>query len=365
MWHLSTVQFGDGLGQCMRDDSEKAVLLGELHRMHGIRVPDYPSHRQWHNSMSTEVKRGGFTACLKAAGPECYLFAGMVDGIGTVCVFVERSVRGGHFYPRITLVHLGFAEPVYHDIGTVLQGEFVRCASGRHVFAVSDALACCGRRLHANSFSHRLSAVRNNLLGGSMLRPVHATDVCTILVKTFFNPCRSIADVASNYLSRDAIAAGRLDFVANGIMFKSLVRNYYDPRSDILFKLHNVLPRIHHTQQQEQQEQQEEQEEQEEQDQQGEEQQQEPEEEEIVIREFHVRSTAIPDVYELHDTHQSMLDSPACGGNGQTIAGVPSLLASQALCRASKDSKPILFEYNAKFARWVPQASSLLQQADC
>ena len=367
----SPVRFGDGTGLYVRNDADKAPLLCDMHKRFGARVPDQPGFRRWHRSLAREVRCGRFSACLQAAGSMlCYLYVAGIEGVGCVCAFVDRVVRDGHFYPRIVLARLGFAPEAY--AGTLLEGELVRLDSGRHVFAIGDARAVCGAFFGAGSGSAagvdlrgRLDAVRDLLARG--FAPDLALDVCALRLKRFFSPQRpgGLRAVVRAYLLPGSPNA--LDYDVAAVVFKA-VGGGHDPGTDV----HFVLPRAH--------------------------QRTGPAEasargaagtarqsaaglqdgdgdgtsdgtsdgdegdggggdDDIQktrdVREFFVRATPMPDVYELHDTYASALASPGFGAQDALLAGVPSMKASAAL-RSARPGKPVAFELSAKFGKWVP-----------
>lgn len=348
----------------LRSDSDKALLLGDLHRRFGLRVPDAHSGRRahWNPRVARDLGAGRCVALLNARSlMQCYLYVACVEGIGEVSALVDRQVRDGHFYPRVILAHFCFDARVYR--GTVLEAELIQLSSGQHVLAVADARAVCGISFADGSPDVADLACRQAAVGELLarnFRPSLATDICAIRLKPRLKAAdlRTLVDSMLSSFSLDApLQAVDYDIVA--IVFKP-TRGGHSPDADLHVSIPppagtnagrrgGVQPAVVDDGEYE-----EDVEYDEEEDGDGDDiaAVTEPE----IARTFHVRTTHLPDCYELHDTAEDASASVGCGTSG-LLAGVPSLDASRYL--QSVGNGKAQFVMSTKFGKWVPVIPSL------
>ena len=346
----SPVPLGAGTGFALRQDADKAAMLGELRDLFGVRVPDRGiGQARYAGADHARELRGGQVhrvASLRTRGNPYFLYLTRVDGCG-VCALVDRKVQDGHFYPRVMLVRLCFEERAFD--GTVVDGEMLRLACGRWVFLAGDLRAHRGVDLRPEPLTSRLQHLAA-LLSPSSHRPDMATDVCFVRAKQYFSVAQLRDAVERQVLA--AAPGGGLDYEVTGVTFRG-TGPIGEDGDDIVFACGAAVVRRHGAvgggggglv---------------------GPEGPEGPEglnsdefvgdagstvmPEEEPEREFYIRRTEMPDVYELYDT-AAQAD---VGSAGAPIAGVPTLRHSAAL-RDARFGTPLRFNFSARFGKWVP-----------
>ena len=381
------MQFGDGVAVHLRSDADKALLLGDMHRRFGLRVPDAASGRRahWHPRVARDLRAGRCVALLNARSlMQCYLYVARVEGIGEVSALVDRQVRDGHFYPRVVLARFGFDAQAY--CGTVLDGELIQLSSGQHVLAIADARAVCGVSFADGSPDVRDLVGRHAAVAELLarhFRPALATDICAIRIKTHVTApdLRAFA-----MCPRDGGEKPPLDYDVVALVFKP-TRGGHCPEAD----LHVPLPppagtkapgaaggghknertaaavaaaaavqegeeddvdEYDDSSEDDDNDSKDSNDSNEDDDGDNDEPLQEP------ARTFHVRSTHLPDCYELHDSAEEAAASVGCGTSG-LLAGVPSLDASRFLQSVASgghgQAHVAQFVMSPKFGKWVPR----------
>ena len=353
---VSPVPFGATTGYALRSDADKARILREMRDSFGIVVPEERGrttrYRGSDHARDLRHSGGRYVAMLRPRGTPYHLYLTRIGGAG-VAAFIERRVSDGHFYPRIVLVRLSFAERVFD--GTVVDGDMVVVKSGSHVFLASDLRAYCGSAITAITSMQALG----ELVSRRMHSPEPATDVCFVRACPFFAVSRLGDAVRQNLIN------GGLDYAASSVLFKDIGGG-----GDIVFALPSSFQRsARHAsaptsspspspasapapvEEAEEEEKGEEEEEATTTDDDDDDDQGGSGQTSRRRAAFYVRRTELPDVYELYG--EAAQAKSAAGLPGAMIAGVPSLRASAAL-RAARPDVPFEFEFNERFQRWVP-----------
>lgn len=342
--HVTQFDFCDGkVGFNVRSDVDKARICRELGVAFGVRVVQLSHADRYHGGMADVLRRGKHhVATMLSSGTGYFLYLTRIEFAG-VCVFVDKRVKNGHFYPKMILARLMFDDVVFDD--TVLDGELVKCRDGKWVFLIGDIHADCGDRLMGRA-SHQERMTRISRIIARQWHP-DDQDPCALCVKAFFHPHRL------KEVSFDA-----LDYDCRGICFRPLMKNAgrdvhfifpsdrthppllpaperkerrNDDDDDPIHPAANTDNNTsdHHD-----------------------------DDGDMHMSVFHVRRTAMPDVYELYVRKEHIGLAPP-----DAVAGVPTLLASQALRDAfvsvgDHDCVTMPFRFNAKFRKWVPDVSS-------
>ena len=335
--NASAMSFGAHVGFNLKSDEDKSRILKDLGESFGIQINRHRAVR-YRACHATTLRRGNnYVAALQPSGPGYFLFLTRVNFAG-VCIFVDKMVRPGHFYPRMILVHLAFDDRVFDD--TVMEGHLLRCSDGQHVFLVTDLLADCGEALNERApTTERIRRLHR------ILQHEHSPDdrdVCIFRAQPYF-PISQLRDVMHTQLSR-------IEYACRGITFKP-----QDPQRgpDIIFVFPQALkstgiepgrhgPEVGGAEPEPEEDTEEEQEPEEE-------EQQEPEEE----REFFAKRTGMPDVYELY-MHKEDAGQRQC----DHIAGVPTMEASRAMIAAFDGESPhavvsLRFYFSPRFGKWL------------
>lgn len=340
------VPFANGTGFAIKNDGDKATLLNTLRVSYGIRVmdPSGMSHAVKYNKAlhSREIrKRGGSCAFRPKGVPLLLAMTRISEGGGGVCTFIDRRVKDGHFYPRITLTRFEFFDPRVFD-GTVIEGDLVSLPSGVSTFLASDILADRGYSMQGVSAQDRRSRL-THLLCPLQHRANLGTDVCFLRPRTEF---------AVPALSTALAVAPGLDYEISAVVFRDPMARLGCPgEEDVVFRAYGNRPRPQRSDEQEEQDDEEQDDDEEDDEQDEEDQPRKPKETAV----FYVRRTNLLDVFELFDTEEEAVHGSAHAGQAP-IAGVPSLKASEMLrdASASRPPKAIVFEMDPRFKKWTP-----------
>lgn len=337
MNQTTQVQFCGGAGYALRCEADKARLLADMATRFGVDAL-YWRHERYSGKTARALRfRRGVMASVRPDGRRYLLFLTRVAFSG-VCAFVERRAPEGVVQPRVILGRLAFDDAAFDD--TIMDGELVQCKDGSHAFVATDMFADCGEPLGAAGLAARLD--RLGAFVRTRFRP-DDHDPCALWVADHVP-----VDQLRGALAAPAIAA--LPYACRGVCFK-MPSARDDGEADVVFafpQTRSDRPEDGDCRD-------------------GAEDDDDdaddvafPENEPIdddaacddddgVEREFEVRRTGMPDVYEL------LQDD----GRPALIAGVPTLRASRAMLDAfagmpGHATARMTFAFSRTFGKWVP-----------
>jgi hypothetical protein len=354
------VPFAGGTGFALKSDGDKALLMNTLRASYGVRVID--PHGMTHAvkyqraTHAKEIRKRGGSCSFRPKGIPHLLVMTRNEShevsVG-ICAFMDRRVKDGHFYPRITLTRFEFTDPNVFD-GTVIEGEIVRTrcsnSSSHWVFVASDILADRGYSLQGMSAQDRRDRLVY-LLSPMQHRPHLGMDVCYL---------RPRAEFAVPALASALATVKDLDYDISAVVFRDPAARLGCPgEEDVVFRAYGKPSNVSNA---------------------GKDNRRkddvsddgyqedvsddedEPVEEPALPQTAHffVRRTNLPDVFELYETETDAINGSVHVGSAP-IAGVPTLKASELLRDASTSRPPkrVEFVMDARFGKWTPITFSL------
>ena len=344
------VPFAGGTGYALKSDGDKALLMNNLRASYGIRFidPHGMAHAvKYQRAVHAKAIRkiGGFCSFRPKGTPHLLVMTRdeSHEVSSGICAFVDRRVKDGHFYPRITLTRFEFTDPNVFD-GTVIAGEIVRTQHNQQwVFVASDILADRGCSMQGMSAQHRRDRLVH-LMSPTQHRPHLGIDVCYL---------RPRAEFAVPALPSAVQSVKDLDYDISAVVFRDPAARLGCPgEEDVVFRAYcNCKPTNTRR---------------------GDEipesdaDDADDENETVdddkplepahpITANFFVRRTNLADVFELYDTETDAINGSVNVGSAP-IAGVPTLKASELLRDASTSRPPkrIEFVMDARFGKWTP-----------
>lgn len=346
------VPFAGGTGFALKSDGDKALLMNHLRATYGIRVID--PHGMAHSvkyqraTHAKEIRKRGGSCSFRPKGSPHLLVMTRNDSLENpsgVCAFVDRRVKDGHFYPRITLTRLEFMDQKVFD-GTVIEGDVVRTSNGHWVFVASDILADRGYSLQGMCAQDRRDRLVY-LLSPVQHRPHLGIDVCYL---------RPRAEFAVPAMTSALASIKDLDYDISSVVFRDPAARLGCPgEEDVVFRAYGK-PAQHKNRHESDVDVDRDDVENGDVDDGDEENITSPESiQSIPTAKFFVRRTNLPDVFELYDTETDALNGSVHVGSAP-IAGVPTMKSSELLRDASTSRPPkqVEFVMDPRFKKWIP-----------
>jgi hypothetical protein len=246
--HLGAISFCDRTGFNIKSDDAKKDLLATLEKAIDFKViqkhhlryaPPAPGQPQGQDPSQSHLRAILQTRphmlAVRTNGNPYLLLLTRYHGVNQ-CIFVDKKVQQGYYYPRMILTKFWFDDALFEHT-TILEGEMVRVPPGpapqpqpqghappppppppQWIFLVHDLLADRGAPLVDVPLMRRLGRVYEILDAQFAPDPDH--DVCALQVKRYVRP-----EDAPDFL---ATFVPSLPYSVRGLYFKPLYRRFKD-----------------------------------------------------------------------------------------------------------------------------------------
>jgi hypothetical protein len=344
--HLGEISFCDTIGFNIKSDDQKQRILDGLKECCQFRV--IQKHFTKYDPVLTPaaLKQRPHLMSVRTNGNP-YLLLLTKHNFVNQCIFIDKKIQQGYYYPRMIVSKLGFDDELFNN--TIFDGEMVRIAEGKWVFLINDLIAENNVQLAHMNLMKRVSRVYDIL---SLNFRADIFDCCRIQVKKYFkfeqvDECfdfaRSLPYTCRGMYFRPLFLKFK-DILVNfdDSLVKRVYRESYKDKSNFLLEAPNSMQTAaldgniatdsetktspHVSKLPESQTQDE-------------------------YRRFYVRKTNFPDVFHLFDTSQI--------STSYSVAGVFNMQTSKLLKNIFQDCNPsdariMKCKFVSKFNKWIP-----------
>lgn len=258
---MNSIRFGRKKVLSITSEAIKNAILSKIKVRYLIDI-DKRNYKFLDKTTVFEIKNSEHLFCLNTFGPKHLLFA-TKHNKKNYCVFISKKDKS------IVLARYRFSEELYKD--TLFEGELIKDENGQWFFYLSDIFVSKGEDIRSKPIRERIDEM-NYIMENEYVKDEYF-ETCNLLPKKYFET-KHIEDVHNNYVDK-------LLFRTNGFLFK----NNVEPKNiDILY----IFPECRNNSQQQQ-----------------------AKKEPTVIEDeettedrdtaiFKVKTTSMPDVYELY-----------------------------------------------------------------
>ena len=220
---LGEISFCNRIGFNIKCDETKKAILEEMEVMKQKVI--HKHHDKYDEAISVPILQSNpHLMTLRSNGNPYYLYLTTYNGVNQ-CIFIDRKVQQGYFYPRMVVVKFWFNDELFAS--TIFSGEMVGNNDGTTwTFLIGDLVADSGADMLAVNLVRRINRAYDII--STMFTPDPVQDVCTIQIKRFFH-----------YEEHQAMLDFRdsLPYTSRGIYFKPLFLRF----RDILFNFDDTL----------------------------------------------------------------------------------------------------------------------------
>lgn len=178
--HLGEISFCDKIGFNIKSDEVKKKILLDLEAHCNFKVIQKHYEKFGEHQIPILTKNPHLIS-LRTNGNPYLLYLTKYNNVNQ-CIFIDKKIQQGYFYPRMIIVKLWF-----HDIlftNTLFDGEMVKANNGEWIYIINDMLVESSQ-LNANiNLVKRLNRIYDILT--KMYRK-DELDVCHIQVKKYFH----------------------------------------------------------------------------------------------------------------------------------------------------------------------------------
>lgn len=220
--HLGEISFCDKIGYNIKSDEHKKTILDALQQAIHFKVIQ-KHFVKFDGTQCSMMNKIPHMACVRTNGNP-YLLVLTQHNFVNQCIFVDKKIQQGYFYPRMILSKFGFQNTLFKN--TVFDGEMVKAADGRWVFLINDLLAENGKFLEDMNLVKRVN--RAYALLSTQFHP-NALDCCTFQVKRYFH-YHELKHMMDTFIPS-------LPYTCRGIYFRPLFLKF----KDVLFNFNDAL----------------------------------------------------------------------------------------------------------------------------
>jgi len=221
---LGEISFAGKIGYNIKFDDAKQRLLDDLNEHFGFKVIQ-KHHERYHDGIINKLTSNPHMVCLRSNGNPYLLYLTKINFVQQ-CVFVDKKIQQGYFYPRMIISRFRFDDRLFNNGGTLLDGEMIRTTEGKWLFAVGDMIAHQGVHLSNTNLVKRLNMLYNMLQNHFV---PEECDICTFQVKKYVT-YTEIGSLVTEFMPQ-------LPYTSRGLYFKPLFLKF----KDILYNFDDTL----------------------------------------------------------------------------------------------------------------------------
>lgn len=222
--HIGEISFCDRIGFNIKSDDIKRKLLEDLEQKIGFKVMqkhheiyDERNHTQKFNSMPHLLS-------LRSNGNPYLLYLTKYN-FENQCIFIDKKIQHGYFYPRMIMSKLWFDPSLFDN--TLIDGEMIKTLDGSWHFVINDVL------LYKGSCLEKLNIVKRVEIAYTILKDNYYHDemssCCLLYVKKYFH-YNEIESMVADFMPL-------LPYTCRGIYIKPFFMKF----RDVLLNFNNDL----------------------------------------------------------------------------------------------------------------------------
>ncbi len=218
---LGEISFAGKVGYNIKTDDAKQRILDQLQDGFSFKVIQ-KHHERYHDGLIHKLNANPHLVSLRTNGNPYLLFLTKVNFVNQ-CVFVDKKIQQGYFYPRMIVSRFRFDDRLFEG-GTVLDGEMIKTNDGKWLFLLGDIIGYKGAHLENVNLVKRM-----NLLYDVLSKMFTATpcDVCVLQVKRYFT-YPELEETLTNFMPSLPYTCRGITFKPLFLKFKEILYNFDD-----------------------------------------------------------------------------------------------------------------------------------------
>ena len=221
---LGEISFAGKIGYNIKNDDVKQRLLDDLQDHFGFKIIQR-HHERFQDSVVSKLVGNPHMVCLRSNGNPYLLYLTKINFVQQ-CVFVDKKIQQGYFYPRMIMSRFRFDDRLFNNGGTLIDGEMIRTAEGKWLFLVGDLIAHQGMHLANTNLVKRINIIYNMMKHQYI---AEECDICKFQVKKYVT-YPEIGNLVTEFMPK-------LPYTSRGLYFKPLFFKF----KDILYNFDDSL----------------------------------------------------------------------------------------------------------------------------
>jgi hypothetical protein len=323
---ISDISFADKTAYNIKADDTKKYILDNLEKKYNLKIIT-KHHECFDEKLMPCINNNPHLVCARSNGNPYFLHMLRYNFVN-YCVFIDKKIQQGYFYPRMIICNFHFNDSLFED--SVFEGEMVKTNSGRWTFIFNDVLVLKGTYLNDQNVIKRLNLLYDMLDKDLMEDDM---DICKFVVKKYFK-YSEISDLITKHIPKLPYSCRGIYFKPLFMRFREILVNFDDSivkkverkkyKNTSNFLLNNegfeeIIKKKEEVQA-------------------------------TKNMKYNIRKTSIPDIYDLFSMDHNILEGTAC---------IPTMKISK-MMRLLFENKNVIdkvemvCEYSEKFGKWIP-----------
>lgn len=211
--HLGEISFCDRIGYNIKSDEYKKQVLDDLYNNVGFKVVQ-KHHDRFREDMIPMVNKNPHLLTVRTNGNPYLLYLTRYN-FSNQCIFIDKKIQHGYFYPRMIIAKLWFDDDLFD--GTLLDGEMVKTKDGEWQYIIHDLITERKSDLSKQNVVKRINRIYE------ILNNLYKEDdvcCCKLRVKKYF-PYDQFNELVNSFIPS-------LNYTCRGIYFKPLYLKFKD-----------------------------------------------------------------------------------------------------------------------------------------
>jgi hypothetical protein len=223
---LSDISFCDKQCSNINDNTVKDNIINHIESKFGIQIIE-KSFVVLNPFIIKNITYHQHIIATISAGNPYLLWMTKIDGV-QCCLFIDRKLKNGYFYPKIHCVRYRFTDDIFND--TILTGELIRDNEKRWMFLLNDILVYQGENMKHHNVITRFNTIYKLLQ--ESYKPDSHVEPCPLQVRKLFM-YKDIKNVIDEFIPS-------LTYPCRGLMFYTL--NTKNSNYAYLFSREHEIP---------------------------------------------------------------------------------------------------------------------------
>lgn len=213
MVHIGEISFCDKVAFNIKSDETKKYLLDHLDRKYGLKI--ITKHfDKFEEKLLPNINNNPHLLYVRSNGNPYFLYLTKLNFVN-YCIFVDKKIQQGYFFPRMIITHFHFDDELFED--TIFDGEMIKMSGEKWTFILDDLIVYKGSYLKDQNVVKRINILY------SLLKTYYiedSMDVCKFQVKKFFR-YDEIDSLINDHIPN-------LKYTCRGIYFRPLFLRFRD-----------------------------------------------------------------------------------------------------------------------------------------
>lgn len=182
--NVSEISFCGHVGFNIKSDDAKKNILNKLENTYGIKIVakhfdkfSEDNAEKLMNNINTNLH----LICSRTNGNPYFLYLVKIN-FTNYCIFIDKKIQQGYYYPRMIIAHVFLDDQMFNkDI--LFDGEMIKLNNNKWVYMINDIL------VYDNTYLNNMNLSKRINLCNELLEKYYVptdTDIFKIIVKKYF-----------------------------------------------------------------------------------------------------------------------------------------------------------------------------------